>query len=149
MHDSSSPFTPVRRILWGNEAITGADDLENRLPDTSVLSFYSDIGDIDIGMGAYTDLLSSSVDVDPDFVDAGTGDYHLQTSSPLVDTGKCDLFVLDEGGYVRTATYADLEGEPRPGAVDASGCDIGADEAMIFGDGFESGGAGAWSSVVP
>jgi hypothetical protein len=86
--------------------------------------------------------------VDPLFVNAPGGDYHLSETSPMID-----VCADDPQG-------TDIDLEPRgvddPLTLDIDGTfDVGADElqpdpnALIFSDGFESGDVSAWSSSVP
>lgn len=59
--------------------------------------------------------------------------------SPCIDAGHVDAPYLDH----------DLDGDPR---IVGGAMDIGADEyasAVVFADGFESGGPGSWSASVP
>jgi hypothetical protein len=95
--------------------------------------------------------LDGFLNIDPLFVDAAGGDYHLSELSPLIDL--CD----DQSPPQAT----DFELEPRgvddPLTPDQGGTfDVGADElqpaavpAEIFSDGFESGDTTAWSSTTP
>jgi hypothetical protein len=71
------------------------------------------------------------------FVDPAGDDYHLADGSPAIDAGA-----------TLPAVPRDLEGRPRPIGASA---DVGSYEAgvVLFADGFESGGAGAWSGTVP
>ena len=71
-----------------------------------------------------------NISSDPMFVDAATGDYHLQASSPCIDAG------TNEG-----ALDSDFEGDHRPYDVpdvdnngDLPEFDIGADEYLLEGD---------------
>ncbi|MEL7061346.1 MAG: right-handed parallel beta-helix repeat-containing protein, partial [Acidobacteriota bacterium] len=71
------------------------------------------------------------------FADPAAGDFHLRPGSPALDLGEDRLDVL-----------FDLDGRPRPLGA---GWDAGAFEgaAVLFVDGFESGGLGAWSASTP
>ncbi len=60
--------------------------------------------------------VDGNVALAPDFVDAGSDDYHLLPASPMIDAGTSAV-----------ATTDDFEGDPRPLA---GGYDIGADERM-------------------
>lgn len=80
---------------------------------------------------------SDNVDVAPGL--AAAGDVHLAAASALLGAGSCAI-----------APAVDFDDQPRPLG---GGCEIGADEfsdqVLIFKDGFESGGTGAWSSTEP
>ncbi len=59
-----------------------------------------------------------------------SGNGHLRTASPAIDTGICG----EQPGlyYSRIAPYADIDGDKRPGQGKLFGCDIGADEYKKF-----------------
>ncbi|KPK76110.1 MAG: hypothetical protein AMJ79_08180 [Phycisphaerae bacterium SM23_30] len=78
----------VNSILWDN--VTEEIDSYEGLPRVS----YSNVKGGWEGEG--------NIDVDPMFVDAANGDYHLQRGSPCIDAG-CDAGV-----------YEDMEGNIRP-----------------------------------
>lgn len=110
-------------ILWGNRAKVPAQGDQvyteggSSVPDL-VLRYCNIEGGI-AGVGGFpgpTALLSETLEVDPEFVDPATGDYHLRSTSPLIDAGDPDFFVQ--------ALQGDLDNEPR-----ANGrTDVGADE---------------------
>jgi len=65
------------------------------------------------GSGIYGDLTAQGnvVTADPKFVNAGTGNYHLQSLSPAVNAGK----TLTEAVLANfQLSFADLDGNPRP-----------------------------------
>lgn len=65
-------------IIWGN----GQEDLVG--VDASWVS-YSDISDTNfVGIGS-----NGNIRMDPLFVNAGVGDYHLQPTSPVLGAGEC------------------------------------------------------------
>jgi parallel beta-helix repeat protein len=69
--------------------------------------------------------ISGNISADPIFVDSHNGDYHLQASSPCIDSGT---------NQVVGSKYTDFEGGPRilDGDNDATAIvDMGADEAFI------------------
>jgi len=84
------------------------------------------------------------VGVDPRFRDPALGDLHLRPDSPAIDS--CDTEV-----YTPLDVDFDLDarGYDTPSRVNVLGpFDRGADEIqLLFADGFESGGTGAWSAV--
>ncbi len=102
-NDYSSPIV-TNCILWG--------DLSNEFYDyySSPNVTYSDVEGGYIGTG--------NIDADPLFVDAATGDVHLQKGSPCIDTG------TDAG------VYTDMEGDIRPLR---GGFDMGVDEVRSAG----------------
>ena len=103
---SSSP-TITNCILWGDhpEEIT----LIGRSP-TPTLTYCN----IEGGWSG-----EGNFDLDPVFVDAENGDYHLNTGSPCIDAGTA-----------AGAPDTDFEGDPRPMG---GGFDIGADESEAVG----------------
>ena len=69
-----------------------------------------------------TPLVSSNnLSVDPAFVDANNGDFHLSAGSPLIA-----ISTLLEG--------TDLDGHPHPTSGKE---DLGAHEQTVFGNGFD------------
>ena len=73
----------------------------------------------------------------------------------MVDLGSCPAAPSDQRGFGNPATGRRVVDDPGTPDED-DGCDIGAVERgavllsdEIFADGFESGNASAWSSVVP
>ena len=69
---------------------------------------------ISCGGGA---ICTSALKSDPSFISPQTGDYHLCTHSPAIDSG------------VDAQTYVDIDGNPRP---QGRSFDIGADEWMVY-----------------
>jgi hypothetical protein len=61
--------------------------------------------------------------VDPRFVDAAGGDYHLAADSPLVNAGNTLMVPIE--------VLTDFDGDPR---VIGSSVDMGADEMLLAGD---------------
>ena len=52
-----------------------------------------------------------NVDIDPLFVDANVGDYHLSDLSPVISAATAEVTI---DGVSYTAPTADIEGNPRP-----------------------------------
>lgn len=121
-------------VFWGNEGPGGAGGTVNQITGTSTVSYSIVEGGI-----AGTGNLSS----DPQFANAGSGDYRLGASSPAIDAGN--------NGVVPAGVTLDLDGNPRfvddPSVADTGNgtaplVDIGAYEsgvtvftAFCFGDG--------------
>jgi hypothetical protein len=105
--------TAINDVLWGNRAATGGDVFvigSNTQVDTS----HSDVGDVAMDgaiPGNFT-AVENVVDVDPVFVNTASGDYRLNSDSPLREKGS------SEG-----APGEDFEGQSRGPAWD-----IGADQ---------------------
>jgi parallel beta-helix repeat protein len=113
--NGSSP-TVTNCILWD-----GGDEIYNVDTSDPVVT-YCDV------QGGYTG--TGNTDVDPLFVDAGTGDYHLQSGSPCIDVGN---------NSAPSIPSTDFEGDPR--IMDGNGntvatVDMGVDEyaeTPVFG----------------
>ena len=81
----------INSILWNNSP------QEIQIASGSVTATYSDIE------GGWTG--TGNIDSDPLFVDAGSGDYHLQSTSPCIDAGDPtspldpDGTIADMGAY--------------------------------------------------
>lgn len=95
-------------IIYGNSSNNG-DDLHCSA-QSEVYCNYSNIGDIYDFMTAHAGLINA----DPLFFDPPSGDFHLRTGSPCIDTG----MLIDQ-------VMGDIDDESRPfGAT----MDMGADE---------------------
>ncbi len=87
-HSDSNPSL-INCIMWNDspQEIYFHDDLE---PNSITIS-YSDIeggeAGIVINNNGTLNWLDGNIDTDPLFVDAGNGDYHLQSTSPCIDAG--------------------------------------------------------------
>ncbi|MCP4708332.1 MAG: right-handed parallel beta-helix repeat-containing protein [Planctomycetes bacterium] len=98
-------------IFWGNTASTGHKEVytgPSCRPEIGYCniagSYYTGLWDISLGIDG-----GGNIDVEPMFVDAGSGDYRLMAGSPCIDAG-------DNGGVT---TIFDLDGRPR--VVDGDG----------------------------
>jgi len=115
-HDSHPELTNC--IFWGNSAYEGPQIA--LFFSSSLVASYSDIegGEWDIYVNDSTvNWDNNDINLDPCFVDAGNGDYHLQWDSPCINAG--------DPSFVFDANERDIDGEPRV----MVGCvDIGADE---------------------
>jgi hypothetical protein len=108
-------------ILWGNTASSSGDDIYMIGANTTVRTYFSDIG---VAMndggdpGTYTE--DSNINTDPIFVNPIIGNYHLNPDSPCRDAATPTQAVPED----------DFEGQARPQGGDY---DMGADEyAMTF-----------------
>ena len=105
--DSSSP-TVTNSILWDN-----GQEIYNS--NSTPVVTYSDIE------GGYTG--TGNIDADPLFVNPGAGDYHLQSTSPAIDTG-------DNAAAIAAGLTTDFEGDPRIWPLGGV-VDMGADEYYV------------------
>jgi predicted outer membrane repeat protein len=127
-------------IIWGNTASSGGDIL---LSGTGTRYGYNnDYTSID---GTWNYQGGPNIDADPFFVDAGAGDYHLQTTSPCIDAGT---------GSAPELPGTDFEGEPRSMDGDHDGKllpDMGVDEVptiwYVDGDVSSSGTGTNWGET--
>ncbi|MFB1490792.1 choice-of-anchor Q domain-containing protein [Thiocapsa sp. C2-2m] len=93
---------------WDADGIPASVTLMNNAFDQSAAGFYADV--------AFAVDPSNLDAVDPMFVDAASGDLHLQAGSPVIDRG-------DDTAPELPAT--DIDGEAR---ISGAAVDIGADE---------------------
>ena len=93
-------------IIWGNTASASGNQIYTEEAGSEPVLNYSDYangtGDIE-GLGTVTE--NDCIHVDPLFVDSGASDYHLQDTSPCVDTGSNSL--------VPSEITEDLDGNSR------------------------------------
>ena len=155
--DGTMQFTIQNSILWGN---TG--------PNPQISAFAGlnwPIVNYSIVQGGWTHGGSPIIDADPSFADA---ELRINLDSPAIDSGDStaipdDLADIDEDHWTDEPINVDADMNWRPenipyvpdtGIPDAWGLtvDMGAyeafDPALIFWDGFESGGTWEWDNVV-
>ncbi|MCK9462006.1 MAG: DUF1565 domain-containing protein [Proteobacteria bacterium] len=97
-HHNSSP-TVTNCIMWGDTGESGVSEIRGlgESIDVEVDVTYSNI------QGGYAG--TGNIDADPLFIDAESGDLHLQSTSPCIDTGSNDAVPDD--------VTTDLDGNPR------------------------------------
>ncbi|RKY14085.1 MAG: hypothetical protein DRP63_08885, partial [Planctomycetota bacterium] len=125
--DSSSP-TMNNCILWGNTASNSGNEIYISDSGCSCTLNYSCVDKTGYGFGSGVptttiDDSNNCIFVDPQFVDAAGGDYHLKPASPCIDAG--------DNGYVPSGVDKDLNGNKRIVDGDNNGTatvDIGAYE---------------------
>ena len=109
-------------ILYGNTANPGADlSISIGGNQSRVDVYYSDLNDVNHLRGTFNQ--ANNLNTPPLFADSVSNDFHLQPTSPMVDTGTAT--VPDPPGLPAT----DFEGDPR---VIGLAPDIGADEACRY-----------------
>ena len=126
-HDSHPELNNC--IFWGNSAYEGPQI--GLVIGSSLVVSYSDIegGEWDIYvMDSTIDWDNSDIALDPCFLDAANGDFHLRWDSPCIDAGD------PSGGY---AGLVDMDGEPRVmgGRVDMGADEVGEKQADFTRDG--------------
>lgn len=105
--ESSAPSI-VSSILWGNKAENGSEIAMTRVDYGSGLFVrYSNIkgGKEGIFEPGVIFWKEGNIDIDPCFHDSCTGDYHLQTDSPCINSG--------DPNYICGPNETDLDGNPR------------------------------------
>ncbi len=118
--DNGNPVQLLNNLLWGN-GTAGVADLFVRLGSGATASgYHNDIGSM---MGSWTSS-GDNLSIEPQLVNPSGGDYHLRTTSPLVDAGTAA--VPDPPGL----SVTDFEGGPR---MVGPAPDIGADEIFVAG----------------
>lgn len=156
-----SALYAYNNIIYGNASENGPLDL--RVSYYEVASVGNAFSNIYTDMDGSWHAEGANISIDPDFFDPGFwhdngtvgdpnddywiwGGYHIDTDSPCIDAG------YNSPPAPGSLPAEDFEGDPR--VVDGNHnqvatVDIGADEStVIFMDGFESGGASAWSDTV-
>ncbi len=107
LYSPGSVFTMSNCILWNNESSPLFPNDEIMLRSDSYLTIRHSIimdGDDEIFafLGADFSYNSTNSDSNPDFIAAGSGDFHLQPDSPAIDAADGDA-----------APATDFEGSPR------------------------------------
>ena len=93
-------------ILWGNSATSGGNEIHIEDASASCTLNYCCVDNT--GYGGQTGNIydtNNCIFVDPQFVDAANGDYHLKNTSPCIDAG--------DNSYVPSGVTTDLDGNPR------------------------------------
>ena len=140
LYNNNGPANVYNNIFWTNVASNGGNDGDdlyvNSDPERTgtgapVALFNNDFsGNADFISGQSEDLLitdtdnytqGSNIQVDPLFVNAGAGDFHLQDGSPAINVGTNSAPSLPS---------TDFEGDPR---ILESIVDMGADEYLGSG----------------
>jgi len=109
--NKSTP-TMTNSIVWSNTSESGGAQFGFQLNSTIYVS-YSDIQGGRSGIG--------NINIDPGFVDAENGDYHLAVGSPCVDAG--------DPCFIPVPGQTDIDGESR---LMGYRMDMGADEFPLF-----------------
>lgn len=123
---TSAEVDLYNNIIWGNSASYGEDILINNWNDVSVNAHNNDFDPARV-TGSFTNQ-GGNINVDPLFVDAANGDYHLATGSLCIDSGN---------NSAPSLPLTDFEGD---GRVLGAAVDIGADEFFDSdGDGMPDG----------
>ncbi|MHC4740455.1 MAG: right-handed parallel beta-helix repeat-containing protein [Planctomycetota bacterium] len=126
-HDSHPELNNC--IFWGNSAYEGPQI--GLVIGSSLVAAYCDIegGEWDVYLVDSTiHWDNSDIDLDPRFVEADNGDYHLRWDSPCINVG-------DPGGDY--AGLVDMDGEPRMrgGRVDMGADEVGEKQGDFTRDG--------------
>jgi len=103
---SNSSVTLNNCILWGDSA--GSSGNEIYIEDSGSSCTLNHCCVDNTGYGGQTGNIDDSnncIFVDPQFMDAANGDYHLQPTSPCIDAG--------DNSYVPAGVMTDLNGNPR------------------------------------
>jgi PKD repeat protein len=118
--DGANQVQLLNNLLWGNGP-AGVADLFVRLGSGATASgYHNDVGSM---AGSWTSS-GDNLSIEPQLVNLSGGDYHLRTTSPLVDAGTAA--VPDPPGL----SVTDFEGGPR---MVGPAPDIGADEVFVAG----------------
>ena len=125
-----STLNIYNNIFWDNNASFANDLFISKAQEATVNLFNNDFsGNADFITGQSEDLYvnptdkyshGSNLQVDPLFVDAGNGDFHLMTNSPLINKGS---------NSAPSLPLTDFEGDTR---IINGTVDIGADEIGVY-----------------
>jgi hypothetical protein len=125
--------TTTNCIFWGNSTDQIAIDTSNGAGGTLTVN-YCDIQDGENSVNIIDPLLSTlnwgikNIDADPFFVDPLISDYHLQDTSPCIQTA---IDTIEIAGVICVCPPFDLEGNPRPHPVGTMP-DMGAYEYQLL-----------------
>lgn len=123
-------------IVFGNTATGQGDDFffDDSTGTTGSIILFSNndfgdfVSDCDVDAGCAPSITEQdNLSLDPALVDAVNGNFHLASNSPLIDQGSADAPLIPA---------TDFEGEKR---IQGESPDIGADEAVVCGDGIVAG----------
>lgn len=120
MHNANSYADIYNNIIWGNRAIeSGGDIYIYNTAGGTTNAFNNDFDPVKV-FGAFTSH-GNNISIDPQFVDAANGDYHLTDESACIDTGN---------NSAPSMHTKDFEGDNR---ILGIAPDIGADEYYTTG----------------
>ena len=107
---NSSALTFNNCILWDNSAASAGNEIFIGDSGSSCTLNYCCVDNTGYGFGSGVpttaiDDSNNCILVDPQFVDAAGGDYHLKDTSPCIDAG--------DNSYVPPAVHKDMDGNKR------------------------------------
>jgi hypothetical protein len=129
LHTSGTPggyisyINAYNNIVWGNTATTEGGDVYLSKGLNIANAYNNDGSD---SAGDDWDNLVDHIDVDPLFVNAGAGNYHLRPNSSCIDAGTNDAPALPGTDFEDDQRMIDGDNDDIPFA------DIGADEAIVL-----------------
>jgi PKD repeat protein len=107
-------------IIWGNSANKEAGDVFIYNPSSGTINAFNNDFDPAKVSGLFTNE-GNNINIDPQFVDAANGDYHLSFGSPCIDAGDASA---------PSIPVTDYEGDNRVLGISP---DMGADEYYTAG----------------